>query len=40
LGRAEYGFYPYLVPLVAAAFFSLALAIWNQGVLRYASTGS
>lgn len=40
LGRTEYGFYPYLVPLVAAAFFSLALAIWNQGVLRYASTGS
>ncbi len=40
LGRREYGVHPYLVPLVAAAFLSLAVAIWNRGVLRYASTGT
>ena len=40
LGRAEFRAYGFLVPVVAAAFFVLALAVWNRGVREYASTGS
>jgi ABC-2 type transport system permease protein len=40
LDRAEFRHYAALVPVVAAAFLGLALFAWNQGVRRYASTGS
>lgn len=40
LNRAEFHSYAPLVPLVAAGFLGLALFAWNQGVRRYASTGS
>ena len=40
LGRDEFRIYGALVPVVAAAFFVLALAVWNRGVRQYASTGS
>lgn len=35
-----YRYYIYLVPLVAGAFFLLALFIWSRGVRNYSSTGS
>jgi ABC-2 type transport system permease protein len=40
LGRQEFTGYFYLTPLVAAAFFTLAVAVWNRGVMNYSSTGS
>jgi ABC-2 type transport system permease protein len=40
LGRAEFQTLSLLVPVVAAAFLGLALAVWNRGVRQYASTGS
>jgi len=40
LGRPEFRSYAWLVPLVAAAFMGMALALWNRGVRQYASTGS
>ena len=40
LNRAEFHGYAPLVPVVATAFLGLALYVWNQGVRRYASTGS
>jgi ABC-2 type transport system permease protein len=40
LGRTEFRNFALLVPMVAAAFFALALAVWNRGVRQYASTGS
>jgi ABC-type uncharacterized transport system permease subunit len=32
--------YAPVVPLVAAVFFALALALWNSGTRHYSSTGS
>src|SRR5215472_4432174 len=40
LKREAFAPYFHLVPLVAAAFFSLALLVWNRGVRNYSSTGS
>lgn len=40
LGRASFNIYFYLVPVVAASFFILALFVWNRGVENYSSTGS
>jgi ABC-2 type transport system permease protein len=40
LGRHAFAPYFYLVPLVGAAFFSLAVLVWNRGVRNYSSTGS
>jgi ABC-2 type transport system permease protein len=40
LGRSEFQTLSLLVPVVAAAFLGLALAVWNRGVRQYASTGS
>ena len=40
LGRGEFRVYSALVPVVAAAFLGLALAVWRRGVRQYASTGS
>jgi ABC-2 type transport system permease protein len=40
LGRDELRVYSALVPVVAAVFFLLAIAVWNRGVREYASTGS
>ena len=40
LGRASFDTYFYLVPVVAASFFVLALFVWNRGVENYSSTGS
>lgn len=40
LGRATFNTYFYLVPVVAAAFFMMALFVWNRGVENYGSTGS
>ncbi len=39
--RADsYRLYAWLMPLVAAAFLTLALWIWSRGVRNYSSTGS
>jgi viologen exporter family transport system permease protein len=40
LGRSHFNTYFYLVPVVAASFFVLALIVWNRGVENYSSTGS
>ncbi len=40
LGRDEFRFYGWLVPVVAAAFGALAILVWRRGVRQYASTGS
>jgi ABC-2 type transport system permease protein len=40
LGRTAFTPYFHLVPVVTAAFFLLALFIWNRGVENYSSTGS
>lgn len=40
LGRAVTPEYAPLVPVVAAAFFTLAVSLWNFGTRHYASTGS
>ena len=40
LHRTEFRSYAPLVPVVAAACLGVALFVWNQGVRRYASTGS
>lgn len=40
LGRRAFAAYFYLVPVVAAAFFGLAVFVWNKGVENYSSTGS
>jgi ABC-2 type transport system permease protein len=40
LGRTNFNTYFYLVPVVAASFFMLALFVWNRGVENYSSTGS
>jgi ABC-2 type transport system permease protein len=40
LGRGEFATKFYLVPVVAIALSIAALAIWNQGVRQYKSTGS
>jgi ABC-2 type transport system permease protein len=40
LGRRAFTPYFHLVPLVAAAFFCLAVTVWNRGVRNYSSTGS
>lgn len=40
LRRADFAWYFYLVPVVAAAFSTLAVAVWNRGVRNYSSTGS
>jgi len=40
LGRASFNNYFYLVPVVAASFFMVALFVWNRGVENYSSTGS
>lgn len=40
LGRTAFTSYFYLTPVVAAAFSSLALLVWNRGARNYSSTGS
>jgi ABC-2 type transport system permease protein len=40
LGRGAFRSYFYLVPVVAAGFFGLAVLVWRRGVLNYSSTGS
>ena len=40
LRRNAFAPYVHLVPAVAAAFFVLALVVWNRGVRNYSSTGS
>jgi viologen exporter family transport system permease protein len=40
LGRETFAGYFHLVPVVGAAFFLLAIAVWNRGVANYSSTGS
>ena len=40
LHRSGFRLYAALVPFVAAAFFALAVALWNLGVRHYSSTGS
>ena len=40
LGRQNFSGYFHLVPVVAAAFFTLAVVVWNKGVANYSSTGS
>lgn len=40
LGRQEFRAYGMLVPVVAAGFFGLAVAVWRRGVRQYASVGS
>jgi len=40
LGRTEYRLYFPLLPVIAAAFAALAVALWNRGVCNYSSTGS
>ncbi len=40
LGRAVAPEYTAFVPVVAAAFLTLAIALWNFGSRHYASTGS
>jgi ABC-2 type transport system permease protein len=40
LGRNTFTLYFRLVPVVAAAFFGLAIVVWNRGVANYSSTGT
>src|SRR5437667_8427718 len=40
LRRQSFASYFHLVPVVAAAFFTLAVFVWNKGVENYSSTGS
>ena len=40
LGRSEFRIYAFLIPLVAAATFVLAVTSWRIGLRRYSSTGS
>ncbi|MBI3664101.1 MAG: ABC-2 family transporter protein [Acidobacteria bacterium] len=40
LGRPEFRVYAWLVPVVAATFLTMAIALWNRGVREYSSTGS
>jgi len=40
LGRPEFRIYAFLIPLVAAATFALAITAWRIGLRRYSSTGS
>lgn len=40
LRRSGFAPYFYLVPVVAAGFFALAVVVWNRGVRNYSSTGS
>ncbi len=40
LGRPEFRVHAWLVPVVAAAFLTMAIALWNRGVREYSSTGS
>ncbi|HKS96097.1 MAG TPA: ABC-2 family transporter protein, partial [Terriglobia bacterium] len=40
LGRQDFATFFYLVPVVAASFFALAVVVWNRGVANYSSTGS
>jgi ABC-2 type transport system permease protein len=40
LGRAVVPEYAPLVPVVAVAFFALAISLWNFGTRHYSSTGS
>ena len=40
LGRTVTPEYAPLVPVVAVAFFALALLLWNAGTRHYSSTGS
>jgi ABC-2 type transport system permease protein len=40
LHRADFNRYAPLVPLMAAAFLTLAIQLWNVGVRHYSSTGS
>jgi ABC-2 type transport system permease protein len=40
LKRESFASYFHLVPLVAAAFSTLAVLVWNRGVRNYSSTGS
>ncbi|HEV2177634.1 MAG TPA: ABC-2 family transporter protein [Terriglobia bacterium] len=40
LRRADFASYFYLVPVVATAFSTLAVIVWNRGVENYSSTGS
>src|SRR5438094_4867068 len=40
LRRQSFAPYFHLVPVVAAAFFTLAVLVWNKGVENYSSTGS
>ncbi len=40
LRREEFAPFVRLVPVVATAFFSMAVVVWNRGVRNYSSTGS
>ncbi|PYV04454.1 MAG: hypothetical protein DMG26_07425 [Acidobacteria bacterium] len=40
LRRQSFATYFYLVPVVAAVFFALAVLVWHKGVENYSSTGS
>jgi ABC-2 type transport system permease protein len=40
LGRQEYTFFVYLIPLISIAFFVIACGIWRLGLNQYQSTGS
>jgi ABC-2 type transport system permease protein len=40
LGRSEFRSYAPLIPVVAGLSLGIAIFCWNQGVRRYASTGS
>jgi ABC-2 type transport system permease protein len=40
LGHDEYASYFFAMPLVAVAFLTVAVVVWNRGVKNYASTGS
>ena len=40
LRRQLFATYFYLVPVVAAVFFALAVLVWHKGVENYSSTGS
>jgi ABC-2 type transport system permease protein len=40
LGRPEFRIYAFLIPVVAAATFAVAVTSWRIGLRRYSSTGS